>query len=733
MSRRHRKRPNPRRRAAARGRAPIRSRLGGIIKPGAHPAVTARLLEGAADDFLRDDDDGAGIYQGRRSGRGSDDAELTPEERAKAVRNSRSAFKRSGAYGAVLDRITDFVLGDGVAIEIKDERTNAWIQELLGRPEIDWEGQLRKRVSRLLVDGEFLLSAYVQERDPGQPSGNVVLGRMDPLGISEVTALALNEDRLLTVEIDHGAGIPAICYPIAEEDGPLLRVTIDAEGKPHLAPLENAEGETARDRALIRLEAPREDAPDPEDGDPLEDVPEDPAADQPEDPRQADAQPVAEDAVLAAVFLWQINTLGTRGAPLLTRLLDKAAVLDEAVEELARKAEYLNRHWLHIEYEPSGDQEKDEAFEKRAMDWATQMEPGACLVTAKPNGSGGVQVHVKVADLKIQDQKALYELLLDYLLGSQGIPRMWFSSGGDTNRATAAEQGTPIFRSIRTLQSYVQGRIEAVVRWLIWLGSHAGAPVNTEADVEITMADVASRDSLRDVEEVSGLAIALRELVNTGALRQAESERILRKVLKAKWFGDLLEESDPDAGAEATDAPAEPTPPEGELDADALAPVAAPPAEGSSSAAEEGTEPTRLAPLEAPDARPEDQEMAPAPAAEPSGDPTPAAGGARKPSDALWAPGQITAITALIVQVSDGEVPLESAVQLMVQATPLSEEDARAILEPAEPEEPETPEGGAPTPPAPGAPPPPAPETPPAEGEGEEEETPAEEPATSEA
>lgn len=720
MSRR-RKRPNPRRRAALRGRT-VRHRVGGRIKPGAHPAVTARLLEGSADDFLRDDDDGAGIYQGRRSGRGSDDAELTPEERAKAVRNSRSAFKRSGAYGAVLDRITDFVLGDGVAIEIKDERTNEWIQELLGRPEIDWDGQLRKRVSRLLVDGEFLLSAYVQERDPGQPSGNVVLGRMDPLGISEVTALALNEDRLLTVELDHGAGIPAICYPIAEVDGPLLRVSIDAEGKPHLAPLEGADGETARDRAIIQLEAP-----DHREDDGLEDAPEDPASDQPEDPRQAAAEPVAEDAVLAAVFLWQINTLGTRGAPLLTRLLDKAAVLDEAVEELARKAEYLNRHWLHIEYEPSGDQDKDEAFEKRAMDWATQMEPGACLVTAKPNGSGGVQVHVKVADLKIQDQKALYELLLDYLLGSQGIPRMWFSSGGDTNRATAAEQGTPIFRSIRTLQSYIQRRIEDVIRWLMWLGSHAGAPINLEADVEITMADVASRDSLRDVEEVAGLAIALRELVTSGALRHAESERILRKVLKAKWFGDLLEESDPDAGAEATPegAAAAPVPPEGQVDVGALAPVAASP-EGSSSAAEEGTEPTTLAPLEAPDARPEDQEMAPAPSSEP----TPAAGaaaGARKPSDALWAPGQITAITALIVQVSDGEIPLESAVQLLLASTPLSETDARAILEPAEPDEEEEPAAPA----VPGAPPPPPPPAPAPEGEETEEE--AEEPAPAEA
>jgi len=681
----------------------------------------ARLLEGASDDFLRDDDDGAGIYQGRRSGRGGDDAELTPEERRKAVQNSRSAFKRSGAYGAVLDRITDFVLGDGVAIEVKDEATNAWLHDLLERPEIAWDENLRKRVSRLLVDGEFLLSAYVQERDPGQPSGNVVLGRMDPLGISEVTALALNEDRLLTVELDHGSGIPAVCYPMAEVDGPLLRLVIDDEGKPHLAPLEGAEGETARERSLVQLESPA-DVTD-EDAS-LEDAPADPVADEPEHPTEAATEAVAEEAVLAAVFLWQINTLGTRGAPLLTRLLDKAAVLDEAVEEMARKAEYLNRHWLHIEYEPSGDQEKDEAFEKRAMDWATQMEPGACLVTAKPNGSGGVEVHVKVADLKVADQQALYEILLDYLLGSQGIPRMWFSSGGDTNRATAAEQGTPIFRSIRTLQSYIQGRIRAVVDWLLWLGSNAGAPVNLDADIEITMADVASRDSLRDVEEVAGLAIALRELVTNGAIRASESERILRKVLKAKWFGDLLEESDPDAAREGgaeipgqlegAPAPAAPAA-AGELEG-----VAAGPPEGTA-AAEEGTEPsTTLAPLEAPDADPAHQEMAPPAAAPSSSEPTPAAGGAAKPSDALWAPGQITAITALIVQVSKAEIPLESAVALLVASSPLDESGAREILEPAEPEEPEETPG---TPPPPGAPPPPPPPAP-----GEEPEEPAAEP-----
>ena len=74
-----------------------------------------------------------------------------------------------------------------------------------------------------------------------------------------------------------------------------------------------------------------------------------------------------------------------------------------------------------------------------------------------------------VADLdaslaqKILDQKALFDMVLEFVLGSEGIPRMWFGSSGETNRASAVEQNSPIHRTLLALQKRLKDIITAPI------------------------------------------------------------------------------------------------------------------------------------------------------------------------------------------------------------------------------------------------------------------------------
>lgn len=244
--------------------------------------------------------------------------------------------------------------------------------------------------------------------------------------------------------------------------------------------------------------------------------------------------------IAVAVCWWRVNVITVRGLPLFSRTVDKASLLDRTVEEMGRKAEFTNRFWVLITYKPWGDKQQEKALEAEIVAWVKSAKAGE--IAAFPNGA---DMKVVAPDLKLPDFKALYEIMVDWILGSHGIPRMWFSSGGDTNRATSVEQGTPIARQIKGHQSDVQALIEDLCRYVLYLGERAGVVPQEQADdVEVVMPDVASRDSMRDVTELTGIITALNEFAAVRAISPLERQKIARKVLSSKVYGDQLE---PDA------------------------------------------------------------------------------------------------------------------------------------------------------------------------------------------
>jgi hypothetical protein len=471
-------------------------------------AVTsARVTESAASDREKWIRDADGVGpQGGGSGRDLPDA-----QRVRAVRKSRHEYDKAAVYGGVLDRFIDFVLGDGIVIKAKNPTVDAWLQKQLER---GWYGRERRHIEALFVDGERLIVVRAPQRSEGTPIGEVRIGTMDVLDVQKVLVNRLDVEEVVALEVgqETGGSVPV----------PLVR---DEEPVP-----------------------PQQFAP---------------------------ADPKSGPVMFGIGAFWRVNQRGARGVPVLLRTLDHAADLDNLVAGLVAQLEYVRRLWLHATVamqDDTGADGKSGKFPKLAADikaWATSMQPGEVLVTS--GGEQGVKVSAVAPDMKLADAKALYDVVLEMCLGGHGIPKMWFGSGGETNRATAAEQGTPIFRAIQSRQAEVRVNVEMLVRAIFTMGEAAGVEgVTADAEVEVTMATVATRDSERDVREIAALGAALQVAVDRGAISEDEAAAMLREVLKSKTFGARLvgnapkpeEPKVPDAFVPGAGSPGAPKPPE---------------------------------------------------------------------------------------------------------------------------------------------------------------------------
>lgn len=92
----------------------------------------------------------------------------------------------------------------------------------------------------------------------------------------------------------------------------------------------------------------------------------------------------------------------------------------------------------------------ENADDAKIADWKRRNPP------PKP---GSLFVHnekVKMAavtpDLQSEDTERHARIFRNHVLGASGFPEHWYGGGGDVNRATAAEMGTPTYKSLQSRQ-----------------------------------------------------------------------------------------------------------------------------------------------------------------------------------------------------------------------------------------------------------------------------------------
>lgn len=437
--------------------------------------------------------------RGAHEAGGWTNGELPEGMRRQAVLKSRREYLKAAVYGGVLDRFVDFVVGDGVTIEAEDKAVDDWLQEVLEQNR--FHERLPRAISHLFRDGERLWTVRALDRGTGAPIGaGIRIGQLEPLNVK-------------TLRVDH----------LDQDD---VRELVWAEGQNEL------------DLPLIGPEA---------------------------EPRLVSAKDGKSRGAHVMGVFWRVNQMGARGVPILIRTMDHAGDLDNLVGNLVSQLDYVRRLWLHVKHNlPDDSKKKDsavKAFEEKVKAWATSMEPGEVLITG--GGANGVEVDVSAPKLEMADAKALYDIVLEMCLGGEGLPKMWFGGGGDTVRATAAEQGTPTFRRITRTQGQAHTMICDLMSAILLMGERAGMPnVTRDAVVNVTMATVATRDSERDVREIAGLAAGLGSAVEMGAVSSEEAAKMVRKVIASKGFGDVLDGEDLPEPEEMVDQ--QPPPPSGQ-------------------------------------------------------------------------------------------------------------------------------------------------------------------------
>lgn len=93
------------------------------------------------------------------------------------------------------------------------------------------------------------------------------------------------------------------------------------------------------------------------------------------------------------------------------------------------------------------------------------------------------------------------KIFRNFILGGMGFPNFWFAEGGETNLATAVEQGTPTFKMLSSRQQYVIWMITEILEFVIDRAQLAGT---LSDDVDRTFSLEAPELSVRDATKITG-------------------------------------------------------------------------------------------------------------------------------------------------------------------------------------------------------------------------------------
>ena len=155
----------------------------------------------------------------------------------------------------------------------------------------------------------------------------------------------------------------------------------------------------------------------------------------------------------------------------------------------------------------------------------------------KPNSVRAHNENVEWAavapDLKAVDVSTGARLFRNHILSDDGWPEHWFTSGSDVNRASAAEMGEPIVKSLTARQKVAMGMARAEIRYMLRSRVQAGSLART---VEI----IKGKDKIMvapwEAFEISAPEIASRDLSRLGGVI-VQVAQALMIAQQNEWIG----------------------------------------------------------------------------------------------------------------------------------------------------------------------------------------------------
>lgn len=319
------------------------------------------------------------------------------------------------------------------------------------------------------------------------------------------------------------------------------------------------------------------------------------------------------------------------------------------------------------------------------------QEPASVVVT---NEKG--EVNIASPDLKAGDIDVAARVFRTHILGAKSRPESWYSSGGDTNRATAGEQTDVAYKALERWQDHFRGMFETMLFFAYDSGRTAGAEgirskwpdrAAGALTISVSMPPIRERDYARIGGAIAAIEGAIHAAVEDGLLSEETGRKLFQNAV-SKLGVDI----DPNAEYDRIKAEREERAKQDGERANALARaalVAGADREDKAETEDDGAGEPPHPPAAGKKAGPAPKAPEPADASDDSEE----AGGI----DVRLNGAQIKAAVEIVVAVASGAMPRESGLNQLEILFGLSREQAERLMGPAGTKTPTTPNpvGGA--------------------------------------
>lgn len=182
------------------------------------------------------------------------------------------------------------------------------------------------------------------------------------------------------------------------------------------------------------------------------------------------------------------------------------------------------------------DVELTGADEKRIEEWKQKNPVSQNLSRFVHNEK--VKYTILTPNINNADPSEIVRLYKNIVLGSQGFPEHWFADGGNTNLATAVEQGTPVMRQLKNRQQYIIYILQTMLRFALHkaYGRREGFTLTKEELNKININIIAPEFERKDFNKIGDGMKKIGDL-----LEQAERQNWLTKESSGKIFRSVLD------------------------------------------------------------------------------------------------------------------------------------------------------------------------------------------------
>lgn len=145
-----------------------------------------------------------------------------------------------------------------------------------------------------------------------------------------------------------------------------------------------------------------------------------------------------------------------------------------------------------------------------------------------------VELKPSTPDLKSVDAEQGARLFRNHILGAKSIPEHWYGGGGDVNRATSVEMGTPAFKTLSSKQRYFKYIMETIFELVIESARDARYLNVTDEEAgqySVTTPELSSKDLIKN-------STVIRE--TTTSLVLAETNEWISKDTARQVFGMVI-------------------------------------------------------------------------------------------------------------------------------------------------------------------------------------------------